>query len=225
METSDEGNSHAVVTPHNIQEAELAIGHLDCSDQTSDQVIDREIIDEDGDVLIQIGSKEWLVSSKILALASPVFKVMLSSKFIEGSTNRSVQQPLELPLPDDHPDATAVLLHTLHFSSKWKFSTPGAELQFNTALLSDKYLCITSMYSESVRWLRSISEGYHESLALWKLSTVAFLMGHPDEFSSLTAKTVSRFTAAELHRVATNSAFPETVKGISEFLSYQISKV
>lgn len=215
METNDDGNIHTVDSPARAQEAELVIRHLNRSHQPSDRVIDREIIDEDGDVLVQTSSKELLVSSKILALASPVFKAMFNSKFLEGSTIRSVQNPLELPLPDDDPDALAVLFHTLHFSSKWKLLKLGADLQLDVAQLSDKYDCTISMYGESGRWLRSLSESDHESSTLWKSSTIAFLMGHIDEFSNLTAKLVLKVTAAELDLTAPNSALPETLKGMS----------
>jgi len=86
METTTDGSIHAIDSPPKAQEAEVVIRHLNRSYQASDQVIDREIIDESGDILIQTSSKELLISSKILALASPVFKAMLNSKFLEGIT-------------------------------------------------------------------------------------------------------------------------------------------
>lgn len=206
METTNDRNIHAADSPPEAQEAEPVIRQPNRSYQPSDQVIDREIVNEDGDILVQTSSQELLVSSKILTLASPVFKTMFNSKFLEGSAIRSVQNPLELPLPDDDPDALAVLFHTLHFSSKRKFLKLGADLQLDVAQLSDKYDCATSIYGESGRWLRSLSESDHSSLILWKSSTIDFLMGHIDEFSNLTAKLVLKVTAAELDHTASNSA-------------------
>lgn len=184
-----------------------------------DQVIDREIIDEDGDILVQPRSKELLVSSKILALASPVFKAMFNSRFLEGGTSRSVQTSLKLPLPDDHSDASAVLFHTLHFSSKQKFLKLGVDLQLDVAQLCVKYHCTASIYGESGRWLRSWSESGHESSVLWKLSNIAFLLGHVDEFSNLTAKLVSKLIATELDDTAPDPALPEALRGMSSILS------
>lgn len=184
-----------------------------------DQVIDREIVDKDGDVLVQTRSKEVLVSSNILALASPVFKAMFNSRFLYGSTSRSVQTPLKLPWPDDHPDALAVLFHTIHFSSKRKFLELGVDLQLDVAQLSDKSHCTTSIYGESGRWLRSWSESGHESSVLWKLSSIAFMLGHVDEFSNLTAKLVSKLTAAELDDIVPDPALPEALRGMSSVLS------
>ena len=215
METTDIGNNYAGDTPLEAQEAELVVGVSDRSHEASDQVIDREIIDDDGDVLIQTSPKEFLVSSKILALASPVFKAMFKPNFLEGSTIRSEYHPLKLTLPDDDPDALAVLFHTLHFSSKRTFLNLGADLQLDVARLSEKYDCITSISGESGRWLRLLSKSDQGTSILWTLSTIAYLMGHTDEFSDITAKLVFKLTAAELDHTAPNSALPETLKGMS----------
>ena len=219
MDIAGDANTHAEDSPLNAQETELLIWHSNRSDQTSDQVIDREIIDDDGDVLVQTNSKEMLVSSKILALASPVFKAMFSSNFLEGTTIRSAQNPLQLPLPDDDPDALVVLFHTLHFSSKRTFPSLGADLQVQIAQLADKYQCTASICGESRGWLGSLSDGDYESSTLWTLATIAFLMGHKDEFSDYTRKLLLGSTAAELDLSAPIPAFPaKTIKGMSRVL-------
>ena len=219
MDAYDGGNTHAKDSPLDAQEADLVDWHSNRweqpSEQPSDQFRDREIIDDDGDVLVQTISKELLVSSKILALASPIFKGMFNSKFLEGKTIRSTQNPLQLPLLDDDPDALAVLCHTLHYSSKRTFLNLGADVQLQIAQLAGKYQCTTSISGESGRWLRSLSEGDYEASKLWTLSTIAFMMGHKDEFSNYTAKLVLGATAAELDLSAPSSALPETIKGMS----------
>ena len=217
MATTTDSNIHAEDPLLDAQEAEQVIQHSDslCEYQPSDEVIDREVIDKNGDVLIQTSAKEFLVSSKILAVASPVFEAMFKSNFLEGSTIRNVQHPLELPLPDDDPDALAVLLHTSHFSSKYKLSKLKADLQLDIAQLCDKYDCKMSVYGESGRWLRSLNERDDESSVLWTLSTVAFLMGHVDEFSNLTTRLMLKSSAGELERFALHSALPESIKRMS----------
>ena len=214
METTDDGNTHAEDTPLDTQEKQLVIRHSNPSSEPSDHVVDREIIDDDGDVLVQTNSKELLLSSKILALASPVFKAMFSPNFLEGSTAQSPQNPLQLPLPADDPDALSVLFHSLHFSSKRTFPKLGADLQLQIAQLADKYQCTSSISGESGKWLRSFSEGDYESSVLWTLSTIAFLMGHKDEFSKFTVKLVLGSTRAELDLSEPNAALPETFKGM-----------
>ena len=222
MDTTSDGNIHATDLLLDAQEAELVIQHSDSLYEypPSDQVISREVIDEDGDVLIQTSAKEFLVSSKILALASPIFKIMFNSKdFREGSTDRSVRNPLKISLPYDGPDALSVLFHTLHFSSKWKSLKLGADLQLELARISDKYDCTTSIYGESERWLRSMNEDDHESSVLWKLSNVAFLMDHIGEFSNLTAKLALKLSVAELEHTTLHPTLPETMKSMSSFIS------
>ena len=215
METDDDGNIHTKDSPPEAQETELVIRHSDRSSEPPDQVIDREIIDDDGDVLARTDSKEFLISSKILELASPVFTAMFNARFLERTTPRSVQNPLKLSLPDNDSDAWIVLFHTLHFSSKRRFLNLGADLQLHVAQLAVQYQCTTSISAESGRWLRSLSGSDHGTSILWTSSTIAFLMGHMDEFSIFTAKLVLKSTAAELDHTAPNSALPETLKGMS----------
>ena len=219
MDAADDGNTHAEDTPSDAQEAQLVILHSNRSDQPLDHVTDLEIIDDDGDVLVQTSSKEMLGSSKIFALASPVFKPMFNSNFLEGNTIRSVQEPLKLPLPDDDPDPLAVLFHTLHYSSKRTFPSLGADLQLQIAQLADKYQCTASICGESRGWLGSLSEGDYEASILWTLSTIAFLMGHKVQFSNYTRNLLLSSTAAELDLSAPSSALPaETIKGVSLIL-------
>lgn len=49
------------------------------NDQTN-----RDIYDENGDLLVKSDSKQFLVSSKVLELASPVFETIFKSCFREG---------------------------------------------------------------------------------------------------------------------------------------------
>jgi hypothetical protein len=190
---------------------------METADSASHDVgaIDRDIIDEDGDVLVQADSKELLVSSKILILASPVFKAMLKSKFRKGRTTRSTQHPLKLPLPDDNPDALTVLFHILHFSPKRKRLEPDVDLQLELAQLADKYDCMASIHAESEQWLHSLTEVDHEPSVLWKLSTIAFLISHTEEFATFTAKLALTLSAAELDDATLHPSFPVSFKGSS----------
>jgi BTB/POZ domain len=200
------------------QETEPVIDKFSkCSMQTSDRAVaDRDVIDEDGDVLIQSGSKELLVSSKILSLASPVFKAMFNSRFREGSTARSAQNPLKLPLAEDDLEALAVLFHTLHFSTKWKSRKLGLDLQLEIAQLCDKYHCTTSIDVLSEKWLRSVTGIDHDALSLLKASTIAFLMGNAEQFASFTGKLALTLTADDVDGpMLVTSYLPETLIGSS----------
>jgi hypothetical protein len=43
-------------------------------------------LDNAGDVILQLGEVSLRVSSKVLSVASPVFRVMFSPHFLEGET-------------------------------------------------------------------------------------------------------------------------------------------
>ena len=215
METADDGNIHAEDTPLEGREAELVTWRPNPLSETPDQVIDREIIDDDGDVLLQTNSKQFLVSSKILEIASPVFTAMFNARHLKLTTPRSVQNPLKVVLPGNDLDAWAVLLHTLHFSSKRTFLNPGADLQLRVAQISDGYQCKISISGKSGRWLRSLSGSDYGTRMLWRSSTIAFLKDHMEEFSNFTANLALKSTAAELDHVTPNTALSETLKGMS----------
>ena len=215
METADDGNIHAEDTPLEGQEAEPVTGHPNLSSEPPDQVIDREIIDDDGDVLLQTDSKQFLVSSKLLEIASPAFSAMFNSRSLKLTTPRSKQNPHKVVLPDKDPDAWAVVLHTLHFSSKRTFLNPGADLQLRVARISDQYQCKISISGKSGRWLRSLSGNDYGTRMLWRSSIIAFLKDHMEEFSNFTAQLALESTAAELDHVTPNTALSETLKGMS----------
>ena len=191
------------------------------SSQHSEESIDREtvhreILDEDGDILIKAASLELLVSSKILTLASPVFKAMLGYRFKEGSTARSAEHPLELPLPDDNPEALALLCHTLHFSVRPESMKPDIAMQFELAFVADKYDCIASIHAFSEQWLRAVSEKNCGSSVLWEASAIAFMLGHAGEFARFAARLASSLSAAQLD--STIPIHGENFKGV--FLNF-----
>lgn len=114
---------------------------------------ERIIIDNRGDVLVEAGSKRILVSSKILSMASSVFDAMLNSRFAEGVATRSAADPLNLPVPEDDPEALEVLLHVLYFSCKRTYPELDIDTQLNVARLTDKYDCCTTVHGDGGRWL------------------------------------------------------------------------
>ena len=74
--------------------------------------------DPHGDLLLRIDCNDKQVavhvSSKILSLASPVFKAMLSVKFAEGQGSKDTDWTISLP--DNDADAMTIVCHTLHYA-------------------------------------------------------------------------------------------------------------
>jgi hypothetical protein len=96
-----------------------------------------ELIDPDGDLTLIVGSdentKRFRVSRHALRLASPVFKAMLTGRFLEASAS-------ELKLPDHDPEALAILLNVSHLQFR---KAPPSFQTINgfvgVAKLCDKY--------------------------------------------------------------------------------------
>lgn len=77
-------------------------------------------------------------SSKHLTLASSVFTAMLSPNFKESATLRSVGT-LNLPLPDDDPEALLILLNIIHGQTKEIPLAVNLYMLTQIAILVDKY--------------------------------------------------------------------------------------
>ena len=88
----------------------------------------RDVIDKEGDILLRLGIREFLVSSKVLALASSYFDIIFRSEFSEGCAIRNLAVPLSIKLSNSNLEALAVLLYTIYFSRKRRY----LELQLNT---------------------------------------------------------------------------------------------
>lgn len=165
--------------------AEGRLTPRDQSSITASLEIGREILDPDGDVVIQIGTREFLVSSKILILASSVFKAMLKSRFREGIP-RSAQDPLYLPLPDDDPEALNLIVKILHFLANAEDESPTVDQLFTLASLCDKYDLMAVMRCYLLRWLQSLRIELQDLSSLWKMSAIAMLMADHEEFAKVT---------------------------------------
>lgn len=88
----------------------------------------------------------------ILRHASPVFRAMLGPHFSEGSTLAS-SESVEIPLPDDDPDAMEVICYVLHMRNDDAPSElAGGDLIY-LAGLCDKYDLFVAMRPAMNLWL------------------------------------------------------------------------
>ncbi len=99
--------------------------------------------DPNGDIAFVLGSSEDAthvqVNSQVLKLASPVLTAMFGPHFAEGqglSSNSS--KPVQVPLPDDNPEAMVWILLALHYCEKPAFDIP-LRLLLRIAVHCDKY--------------------------------------------------------------------------------------
>lgn len=95
------------------------------------------------------------VASTALCIASPVFRAMLSDRFLEGqnlSACAKTGQVYALELPEDDPDALITLCHILHFNNYKVPRSISAEALAKLCVLLDKYVCTLAAASWIDYW-------------------------------------------------------------------------
>lgn len=99
------------------------------------------VLDPSGDVRLTTNTQDFVVSSKVMCLASPVWRAMFDPRgpWVKQSSSSSSGESI-FNLPEDDPDALLILLRIahLHFSD-----LPDAlvvyEHLLQLAVLCDKY--------------------------------------------------------------------------------------
>src|SRR5438045_1944416 len=100
------------------------------------------ILDPDGDAILQVGENpthqsndegsgcalQIRISTKLLAMSSPVFKAMLSGRFAEGQLPFTKENPPSLVLPEDDPDAVRNYCKIIHHAQDAQFPLPFGAL-------------------------------------------------------------------------------------------------
>ncbi len=174
----------------------------------------RVVVDPDGDILLQLyrqppndnipdektlgkrlDSEDLTVSSKVLCLASPVFKAMISGKFkesIELAEKRASSTPYALALPEDDAEATVLLCRTLHFSLCDVPEKPTSVCLEKLAYVCDKYQCASAMKYCGALWLRNWLLVYDKEEPsiddLCRLLIFAYVIDLPYEFLGISWK-------------------------------------
>lgn len=116
-----------------------------------------ERFDKNGDLTIIVGEgdgkREFLVCSRSLARASPVFQKMLFGCFREA---RSLQDPLDawvVPLPEDSADAAELVLSIVHgHFHEVPYSLPATHLH-SVLVFTDKYDMIQTIGPWIDKWI------------------------------------------------------------------------
>ena len=104
------------------------------------------VIDPEGDVILICGETEFQVSSKVLSLASPVFKALFSPNFAEGQPTSS--KAIHIQLHDDDAESLRFMCAILHHKCA-SANGIGLERLEKLAVVTDKYdVC---MFPSSIR--------------------------------------------------------------------------
>lgn len=158
-----------------------------------------------GDVILVVGdNKQRLcVSSHLMREASDVFDALFSSNFREGQ-NVGVNDPKEIPLPEDHPAATQILCHIIHLRNDSIPEILEANLCFEVGKLVDKYGLQQTVSFVADRWFatsRSVAEGNTykgEARELMLFLQAADLMDHHEGFDNI-SKVLIQYCEYEYH--------------------------
>ncbi|KAF8415623.1 hypothetical protein EV426DRAFT_629526 [Tirmania nivea] len=157
------------------------------------------VLDCEGDVILYFstdaGDARFRVSSQVLRLSSSVFRVMLDVKsgFKEGKfladrfCNPSSSPPLEVPLPEDNPNAFGIILRAIHLHSKWVPDSLTPEQLYEIAIICDKY-----DFTEAIDfWLKQwIPKSFNGILNMDKWLFMAFAFGKHDIFAQLSKELI-----------------------------------
>ncbi|ROV92286.1 hypothetical protein VSDG_07238 [Cytospora chrysosperma] len=143
-------------------------------------------IHPDGDVVFIVGDKKsrLMVSSVILRNSSPVFDVLLGPKYAEGQ-ELSSKGSVEVPLPEDDPEALTTILCVLHGrNDRVPEEIPGDKL-CEIATLCDKYdLFIPLKFA--IQQLLNARRLVNEPSELWLLMSAAYWFRHEKVFAKAT---------------------------------------
>jgi hypothetical protein len=144
-----------------------------------------------------IGRRELLISSKILIIASPVYKAMFNGRFLEGTTLENAKAcpgllPYRLPHPEDNDNAVTLLCQILHNNTDSIPDRPSLESLEDLATVCDKYQCTSSLRFCGAIWLRNWLIHYEEIVpdidSICRLLFFAYVADLGYEFQELSWK-------------------------------------
>jgi hypothetical protein len=174
---------------HTDIEGEGAGSNIETRDGSSDTLLGSEMEDtEEADIDVHIR-----VSSKHMMLASPVFKAMLQrGTFKEGHQLGSVGH-VEVPLPDDDPEALLVLASVIHGRNRSVPRQVSMELMTRISILVDKYQMVEAVEAFSCSWIEDLKIGIptlyntpEEQAAVHRWVGISWVFGKRVEFKAMT---------------------------------------
>ena len=130
---------------------------VNMEDSTSNPDLLHIAIDPEGDVLLELADRQLQVSSKLMSIASTVFKALFGPAFAEGSL-RSSEHVIRVLLPDDDEEAMTALCSILHYRFDLVPKKLHSDVLEELALLADKYDCVNALSMWSAQHLAGLLE-------------------------------------------------------------------
>ena len=142
-------------------------------------------IDPEGDVHLSLRGRELLVSSKVLSLASPVFKKLFGPHFSEGNCVEA-SNPGHVDLHEDDPEVVTSLCYLLHFQMEKVADNPSHDFLDKLAVIADKYDCVRSVSKWAHFQLSNAARQEEQSISYGRLLFPAYVFESPQMFKEIT---------------------------------------
>ena len=150
--------------------------------ESSNSKMEVVVIDDAGNLSLELQTYGLLVSSRVLSLASPVFTAMLGPKFKEGQ----VEGPggtKRINLPEDDEEALCVICYTLHYRTEHIPQRLEPSMAAKVAILCDKYDCVNALKPWALIWLPATA--YDARKGVYEILLAAYLLDLPETFSQV----------------------------------------
>lgn len=156
------------------------------------------------------------VASGHMLNASPVFEAMLRRNgFAEGTTLATVGS-VEIPLPDDDPDALIILLNIIHGRTRQVPRVVDIKTMTTFSVLVDKYQCreVVEVFTDMwITLLKCQNEDFSRDIFPWL--SISWVFGKADIFSMATKYAQVHSTLDYWEYEATSLPIPSSVIGLS----------
>ena len=134
-------------------------------------------VDPEGDITLVVGDQQIRASSKVLALASPVFATMLGPYFAEGQAKNP-----SITLPEDDVEAMTWLCKALHFKLTANERLISFGLGRKLATLCDKYDTSVAISSWSAMWMQNWKGSVDGNISYATLLHMSYAFGNHEAF-------------------------------------------
>jgi len=166
------------------------------------------ILDSSGDVTLKLGDTLLLVSSKVLSVASPVFRAMFGPHFQEGDalSKSNSTTPAVIALPDDDAHTMTVLCQFLHYQNESLhelFVQESISGLRKLAIVCDKYNCVNAVSFSTNAWISTLEplEANASEDELFSLVESAYFLDHAVLFERVTKRILMNDVGAILQRM------------------------
>lgn len=166
----------------------------------ANEALDNEptALDPHGDVILDIRTLDstisFLVSSKVLSLASPVFARMFAPGFAEGEKLLAGDR-LRITFREDKVPAMEHILKALHYQGDTSSSMAAVDLAI-LAIHCDKYDCVKALATWISHWFSNLKEITNTSRDLGYMLLAAYMFSNSKQFKEVSARALQELNAS-----------------------------